>query len=344
MRRLLADVAVGILTSPAVSRVFAPATAGTVTTFVLHRVTGPGLEHEGMSRDLVLDALRRLLADGYHFISLDQLISAGPDGAALGHRLVALTADDGYIDQAEILAPLVIELGIPLTIFLTTGFIDGQQVNWWDRVGYAITTTERPWLDVRIGSRPVSLDLSSPESRRQAIYEVLALGKAATDEERRAAVAAVVAAAEVDIPPQPFGPFRPLSWDAARRLESTGLVSFGPHTVTHPILSKVVETQVAHEVTTSWRRLTEELAQPLPVFCYPNGDAGDFGSREIAVVRSAGLRAAVTVDCRPTALADLVDEERRFRLGRVPFPGSVAKVVQRASGIDHLGRWRGRVG
>ena len=79
-----------------------------------------------------------------------------------------------------------------------------------------------------------------------------------------------------------------MSWDAARRLESQG-VRFGPHTVTHPVLSTTSASQAEWEISESWRRVSLEVTRPVPIFCYPNGRSQDIGEREIATVRRLGL-------------------------------------------------------
>lgn len=328
-----------LLSSPLVSRAFAAATAGTVTMFALHRMAGAGHAYEGTSESLLRAALERLRADRYNLVSVEEVVAAGSESRSLPRRSVAFVADDGYLDQAEVLAPLLADYDCPLTVFLTTGFVDGALVPWWDRVGHALDRCTAPSLDVEVGHERLRLPLGDPVARRESTYRFLHAAKHVADAERLRAIEALVAASELDVPTVPFGQFQPMSWDDARRLEAGGLVRFGPHSVTHPILARLADADdVRREVTGSWNRLQEELAAPLPVFCYPNGQAEDFGERELAEVGAAGLAAAVAVSERATRLADLRDHERRFALDRVSFPGSVAKVIQAASGLDNLQR------
>ena len=70
-------------------------------------------------------------------------------------------------------------------------------------------------------------------------------------------------------------------------------VTFGPHTITHPVLSSTGDEHARTEIVTSWKRVREELASPVPVFGYPHGRQRDFGPREMEIVRLAGLWGAV---------------------------------------------------
>ena len=78
-----------------------------------------------------------------------------------------------------------------------------------------------------------------------------------------------------------------------RASERKGM-QFGPHTVTHPILSRAPQANMREELATSWARLRTEAEGAVPIFCYPNGQPGDYGEREVRVLRELGLRAAVT--------------------------------------------------
>jgi peptidoglycan/xylan/chitin deacetylase (PgdA/CDA1 family) len=57
-----------------------------------------------------------------------------------------------------------------------------------------------------------------------------------------------------------------------RLLEDSGLVRFGPHGASHAILTGLDDQRLHEELTRSWTALENGCAQPLPVYCYPNGD------------------------------------------------------------------------
>jgi len=70
---------------------------------------------------MFVEHLDALLADGRRPGTVAQLASASP-GAAPS---VVVTFDDGYANNLEVALPLLAELGIPATVFVTTSFIDG---------------------------------------------------------------------------------------------------------------------------------------------------------------------------------------------------------------------------
>jgi len=112
-------------------------------------------------------------------------------------------------------------------------------------------------------------------------------------------------------------------------------MTFGPHTVTHPVLSRTPDEQSRVELTDSWHRLCAEAANPLPVFCYPNGQAGDFGVREMDTLAELNFLGAVVGE---SGYADgrriRQDRYQPFLMRRFSYPGDLGTLLQAASGVE----------
>ena len=327
----------GLVHSPAV-RMLRRATCELATIFVLHRFEVARERHASTSVDQLRDTLSYLRRNGYQLVSVMDVVRwFEGDGPPL-HNAVAFTVDDGYEDQATVGAPVFAEFDCPLTIFLTTGFLDGQVVPWWDLAKYVFESAEADHLRVAVDGRELSYPLRSDKERFDDEMDFLGRCKDVSDGARRAALDELAAAASLALPEQPLPSGRPMSWDQARALERMG-VDFGPHTVSHPVLSQVDDRTAENEIAESWRRLGHELDHPVPVFCYPNGRLVDFGDREIEVVRALGLRGAVTVD---EAQADprlgATDPDGRFRISRLGFPPTALDALFCVTGLDRAQR------
>jgi hypothetical protein len=113
-----------------------------------------------------------------------------------------------------------------------------------------------------------------------------------------------------------------MSWDDMRSVESP-MVRFGAHTETHPILGRCEDDRARAEIEESCRRLQAELRYPSPVFCYPNGMPGDFGSREWQVLKSLpGIVGAVAAVPRVALRSEAAaDPNWRWQIPRFAFDG-----------------------
>lgn len=83
----------------------------------------------------------------------------------------------------------------------------------------------------------------------------------------------------------------PLTWDEVREMHKYG-ITFGSHTLTHPMLSRVPLDRVRYELAESKRQIEQVLGVAVHFFCYPRGD---FTAAVRQVVQEEGYLAACTI-------------------------------------------------
>ena len=199
---------------------------------------------------------------------------------------VAVTFDDGYRDNYTNAFPVLRELDLPATIFLTTDAIDGNALLWHDRVFDAFHRTRKD--DARFESEVLPL---GPAERGPSLARVLARLRRSTPEERDRRIESLLG--ELGIEPGAPGGWEKLSWREVREMASHR-ISFGAHTLDHPILTFVSEEEARRQIRDSKRRIETELGSPVTMFAYPNGGAGDFDGSTRRIVEEEGLSLAVT--------------------------------------------------
>src|SRR4051794_17108734 len=62
-----------------------------------------------------------LLPRHFRIVPLDELVGRLLQGES-GRGLLAITFDDGYVNNVELAAPILHRMGLPATFFLATGF------------------------------------------------------------------------------------------------------------------------------------------------------------------------------------------------------------------------------
>jgi peptidoglycan/xylan/chitin deacetylase (PgdA/CDA1 family) len=84
-----------------------------------------------------------------------------------------------------------------------------------------------------------------------------------------------------------------LGWEEVREMSLEG-ISFGAHTVTHPVLSRVSIDEAREEIAVSKVEIERRLGTAVRAFAYPNGRREDFTERTKLLLREAGYTCAVT--------------------------------------------------
>lgn len=331
----LKDHVLRMLLWPGAPRPFAPLLRDRATVFFLHRFAVPDLGVSGHDPDRLRAWLAHLRRRRFELISLEEVFQRLESGAPF-RQSVAFTIDDGYFDQATVAAPLFAEFDCPVTTFVATGFLDGALWMWWDRVDYAFRHTQRRRLVARLPDGEVVCAWQDDAGRKQMVGALVERLKRIPDAAKHAAIEALAAEAEVALPGSPPEAVRPMTWDELRRAEALGM-RFGPHTVTHPILSQTPDEQSRRELEESWRRLQEEARSPVPIFCYPNGTLADFGERELRTLEGLGLRGGVL------GIPGYSDRARharppygRFLVHRFGYDERLPQNVQYAAGFERF--------
>jgi len=267
---------------------------GTASIFTLHRFADRDRGNSGVDPARVRADLAYLRRKRYDLVSLTELISRLRNGDSRLGKTVAFTVDDGYADFASVGFRLFAEYDCPVTVFLVTGVIDQGGWYWWDRLSHVLAHAQRRTLEIAVGNVPFAAVLETPQTSYKAARDLTERLKRVPDVERRRVIAALELVLGVEVPPHPPAEFSAMSWDEVRGCARHG-VTYGPHTMSHPILAQADDASAQREIEGSWVRLQEQTSAAVPIFCYPNGGPGDFSSRrEPALLRRLCFDGAVT--------------------------------------------------
>lgn len=323
-----------VVTSPGVSDAFEMLMRERATIFMLHRFRHVDTGIKGQDVGVVRNGLEYLRKRQYNLVTLKEVVTQAREGR-LRPRTVAFTIDDGYWDHAAIAAPVFAQYDCPVTTFVTTGFVDGKLWFWWDKIEFVFEHTRRAQVAVLLGTTHLQYSTVGADGHR-ARGDFTERCKRIPDAEKHRAIAELAATAEVELPETPPPCYRPMTWDQARACERSGM-TFGPHTVTHPILAQTPDAQSEREITDSWKRLSTEVEHAVPVFCYPNGGWEDFGDRELATLRKNELLGAV-VGVQGYLDSTLIQRQSdaRFKIRRFGFPNEISSIIQCTMGIERI--------
>ncbi len=316
--------------------VFWPLLRSRATIFMLHRFSSPEIGVKGHDQHMLRRVLAALRRERFDLLPLAAVLEDLATGQVRERPAVAFTIDDGYLDQAMVAAPAFAEFDCPVTTFVTTGFLDRHLWLWWDRIDYVFENTALRSISVPTAGGAGRYEWDDPIGRRAAYNHFTAMCKRLPDGAKGEAIDMLAEAAQVELPINAPLQYAPMSWDDLRHCERMTM-AFGPHTVTHPVLSRTSDVQSRYEITESWSRLRAEAVNPVPVWCYPNGQRSDFTEREMRTLADLEFLGAVTGETGyASARAVRSSELERFCIRRFAYPDSVDEVRILAGGAERL--------
>lgn len=244
-----------------------------------------------------------LLAECFNVMPLYDALQSLQAGHVLA-RTVCITFDDGYRSVYDLALPVLMEFGLPATVFVTSGHV-GQGNMWNDRIIKAVQSLPAGELDLTAAGLE-TYPLQTLKDRKQSLGRLTETSKYLPP----AARAGLIERLEAQVG-SGHGQGLMLTPEMVIGLDRSG-IEIGAHTVTHPILTSLEDDDARIEIGAGKQQLEALIGKPVRLFAYPNGKVGkDFNERHVAMVREAGYTAAFT-----TAVGSITRGQDRFQLPR----------------------------
>jgi peptidoglycan/xylan/chitin deacetylase (PgdA/CDA1 family) len=260
------------------------------------------------------EAHLRMLKKHFHTLSLDEMSEL-----SIGKRFpripVCITFDDGYEDNFTVAKPLLEEMCIPATFFLSTGNIGTNQEFWWDELeaiflqsyrlpaslpkNFELIENDSP-LPIESFLEPELLKLHQtwkpfstdpPTKRAEAffvVWEKMRGMKQPRQNELLRNIREWAGTSESDLRKN-----RSMTLAQLKLLKSNPYIDVGAHTITHPALAMHDAIFQEQEIAGSKSWLETELGRGINWLAYPYGN---YDSNTLDITRSLGFRGSVTTE------------------------------------------------
>jgi peptidoglycan/xylan/chitin deacetylase (PgdA/CDA1 family) len=291
-----------------------------------HSITTPGLPSAGtahVSQESFL-AFVKLARRMGEVVPLSEFVRRHRQGRSTA-GLIAITFDDAYAALKTTIRQAIEQEDVPVAIFVVTGAAATGATFWWDRVDdvFPKVAAER-W-------RAFETECGLPDAYRQgqpAQYGPLRPFRqwllAAHAGRWPAHLEPALSALEAEVGSRTR--HRSMTFDEIHELTRFRGVEVGVHTISHPVLPLLSDSELHHEITASYQHLRERFGEVLPVLAIP---FGLFDERTLRAARSAGMTASFTL----AGIAS-VREKDQHDLGRLCMMRGVSSA---RLGLDLLG-------
>ena len=288
-----------------------------------------GVSDDPQTIDLRLDAFSRhleFMASSYTVVPWDD----DPARSRPGDKVrVVLTFDDGFGNNAEVVAPALERLGLPAVFFICTRHCAGAEYLWFRH----LDLVEKHYPGTVLEFEGRSWDMSSAAARRATIA---AIGDILIDLEPHPtamyeAIRAGLPRLEDFASEAVLREARGMTPDEVRAVASNKLFTIAAHTVDHPYLTRCEAAEARRQMAESKLWIEQTTGRECPFMAYPSGD---YDATTMRLAREVGFTRAFAV--RPRVGKDPRMETGRFGVHREGVDDLAIKV--------RWGTWLRRLG
>jgi peptidoglycan/xylan/chitin deacetylase (PgdA/CDA1 family) len=219
-----------------------------------------------------------------------QLVRFEENWGNVSKPAVAVTFDDGYDDNVQEALPILAEVGVPATFFVTTGMIGSMNEFWWHELERIILGNQPlpssfTLDDTSCGKNWYTGDIGA---RREFYQGLVLLMNDAAAEQRNVWLAQLRHWARTDEYPASTT-HRVMTIDELRLLSQSKLATIGAHSVSHTRLSCISTADQRKEIVASKKQLEAWLGQDVTTFSYPFGKRCHYTEETTTLCREAGF-------------------------------------------------------
>lgn len=256
-----------------------------VIVLLYHRVTTLPSDPEmlAVAPDIFREQMRHL-KDTFPIIRFEE------DWAKIAKPAVCVTFDDGYADNALEALPILEEVGVPATFFVSTGTIGTAEEFWWHELERLILDNKSlpPSVTLNVDRGKRTWAIGSVSQRQKFFREVVQLMTNVDTVNRNNLLTQIRAVSGINTEPA-GNTHRSMSIGELRLLASSRWATIGTHTVTHTQLSSLTADAQRVELETSKRELEDWLGMEIKVFSYPYGRRYHYTKESVALCREVGF-------------------------------------------------------
>ncbi len=206
----------------------------------------------------------------------------------LPDNAICVTFDDGYADNEQYALPILKKWGVPATVFVSTGFINGGRM-WNDTVVEALRQMDEEICLSSVGLK--TYETKTNDQKREAAYDIITHIKHMEADKRLDITKQIASKCPSALPDGLM-----LNNEAILNLAKAG-IEIGGHTVNHPILAKLSKNEALEEISEGKKTLEDIINKKIRFFAYPNGKPGqDYNLDQTEIVKHVGFEAAVSTE------------------------------------------------
>lgn len=249
----------------------------------------------------------------YNVIECSEIIPKENNALLSKKNSVVITFDDGYENVLREAYPILLKYQFPAIIFIVTGISNKYKIIWTDLICNIIMLSNK---DIVLSNFDFGICYSKSSSKEKCEYinKLKNYLKSCKEEKRKTIVNYLLEYYPISNE-QIFEPFNLLSESQIKELSKTDLIQIASHSHNHSILSQLSDEQQKDDINKSINKLDEWGIENSKIFAYPNGRIEDYNNTTINILKSNGIKIAVSTTDGLHCMTDDLYRIKRISVG-----------------------------
>lgn len=203
-------------------------------------------------------------------VSLADVMGFLKNGRSLPGKAILFTFDDGFREMYDVVAPILLEKGVPATFFVNTGFIDNRRICYLHKTSILVERLKKGLSSGVMG------EIRQIFRKRKLNYEDIKTSVLLLNYQQEDIIDEMAYLMDVD-----FDDYlaRNRPYLTSEQIEELGRDGFfiGAHSIDHPLYSSLSLEDQLYQTKESIKFIREKYCLNYGAFAFPHGDRGVSG-------------------------------------------------------------------
>lgn len=257
-----------------------------------------------------------------NILSMDEVAEIYNDNREIPKNSVAITFDDGFENNYTEAAPVLDDLNIPATFYITSGIVNTNIMFWVDQIEDIINYSKIKEISLKL-NKDHTFPIIFKKDKLFALSSIKTYCKLASREEKDRVLSDLIDIASYKPNAKNSPNYNKITWCQLKNMNSNNLFTIGGHSLYHDILSSMDSGMMRMDIKLSIKLLEYNLKNKIEHYSYPEGQMEHFNEEVVSCLKNNGIKIS------PSAIhgVNYLDNRDLFNLRRVmvgidgkPFP------------------------
>lgn len=231
----------------------------------------------------------KYLKQNFNVVTMNEIVSTLVQGKRIKPKTVAITFDDGYLDNYKNAFPILKKNSVPATIYLATGLISRNTMFWWDQIIELVKRSSLKTINLDLPDIGFHHFKQRVVAKKEKQYLINLLVKKIKESERTNPEIIIEKISHIlNVDKNLIQKPKMMTWEQIIEMSNWG-ISFGGHTDNHLDLGKVDLQTAREEICKSIIKIEQQINKKVDGFAYPFGMPNNYSEEIIDILRSIGI-------------------------------------------------------